>query len=74
MHHLGAGNDMPPFWSQMPRFFAYPFSVNGVIFLVLQALLAIVSFKLFSTSSLLILLPVFVIGSVLPNLCKPTRS
>jgi hypothetical protein len=74
MHHLGAGNDVPPFWSQMPRFFAYPFPVSGAIFLALLAILAIVSFKLISTSSLLILLPVFVIGSVLPNLCKPTRS
>jgi hypothetical protein len=64
MHHLGAGNDLPPFWSQMPRFFAYPFSVNGAIFLALLAILAILSFKLFSTSSLLILLPVFVIGSL----------
>jgi len=64
MHHLGVAHAMPPFWSQMPRFFAYPFSLNGALFLALLAVPTIVSARLFATSGLLILLPVFVIGAL----------
>jgi len=64
MHHLGVAHALPSYWLQMPRFFAYPFSVNGGLFLALLALLAILSFTLFSPSGLLFLLPVFVIGSL----------
>lgn len=60
MHHLGVANSLPPFWSQMPRFFAYPFSLNGGLFLALLAVLTIASAKLFPTPSLLLLLPIFI--------------
>lgn len=64
MHHLGVANSLPPYWSQMPRFFAYPFSLNGGIFLAVLAALTIASVKLFDTSGLLVLLPIFIIGSL----------
>ena len=64
MHHLGLANSLPPFWSRTPRFFAYPFSLNGLVFLALLAALTVVSAKLFSTSSLLILLPIFITVSL----------
>jgi len=64
MHHLGVANSLPPYWSQMPRFFAYPFSPNGGIFLALLAALTMAAVKLFDTSGLLVLLPIFIIGSL----------
>lgn len=64
MHHLGVANAMPPFWSQMPRFFAYPVSLNGALFLALLALLTVMSARLFDMHSPLILLPTFVVGSL----------
>lgn len=64
MHHLGVVNAMPPFWSQMPRFFAYPVSVNGVLFLVLLAVLTFMSARLFDMHSPIILLPIFIVGSL----------
>jgi len=64
MQHLGVAHELPPIWQQMPRFFAYPFSVNGGLFLALLAVLSALSVKLFSPNSLLILLPIFVIGSL----------
>ena len=64
MHHLGVAHAMPPFWSQMPRFFAYPFSVNGAIFLALLALLTIGSARLFDTPGILMLLPAFIVVSL----------
>ncbi|WP_332875681.1 B-box zinc finger protein [Massilia sp. S19_KUP03_FR1] len=64
MHHLGVANSLPPFWSRTPRFFAYPFAPNGAIFLALLAVLTIASAKLFSTSSLIILLPIFITVSL----------
>ena len=60
MHHLGVAHSLPPFWSQMPRFFAYPFSLNGALFLALLAVLTIASAKLFPTFSLWLLLPIFI--------------
>ena len=60
MHHLGVANSLPPFWAQMPRFFAYPFALNGGLFLALLALLTIASAKLFPPNSILLLLPVFI--------------
>ena len=60
MHHLGVANSLPPYWSQMPRFFAYPFSLNGGIFLALLAALTMASVKLFDASGLLVLLPTFI--------------
>lgn len=60
MRHLGVRNSMPPFWSQMPKFFAYPFALNGLIFLALLAALSIGAVKLFDTQSIVILLPIFV--------------
>ena len=60
MHHLGVANALPPFWSQMPRFFAYPFALNGIVFLALLAALTIASAKLFPTPGLLLLLPIFI--------------
>jgi tetratricopeptide (TPR) repeat protein len=64
MHHLGVANSLPPYWSQMPRFFAYPFSLNGWMFLALLAALTIAAVKLFHPSGLLILLPIFIVGSL----------
>ncbi|MGH8853098.1 MAG: hypothetical protein ACREWI_02355, partial [Telluria sp.] len=64
MRHLGVAHALPPFWQQMPRFFAYPFSLNGALFLALLAALTIVSAKLFSTSGILILLPIFIVASL----------
>jgi len=46
MHFLGVANSMPPFWSQMPRFFAYPLKSNGLMFLVLLAVLTMASGRL----------------------------
>lgn len=65
MQHLGVAHALPPFWSQMPRFFAYPFALNGALFLVLLAVLTIASAKLFSTSSPVILLPIFMVVSLI---------
>jgi tetratricopeptide (TPR) repeat protein len=48
----------------MPRFFAYPFSLNGWMFLALLAALTIAAVKLFHPSGLLILLPIFIVGSL----------
>jgi len=64
MHHLASAHALPSFWVQMPRFFAYPFAVNGLLFLALLAILAMLSVKLFSSTSLLLLLPAFIIGSL----------
>lgn len=64
MRHLGRAHSLPPYWSQMPRFFAYPFAPNGAVFLALLALLTLGSLKLFDPSGLLILLPVFMIGAL----------
>lgn len=64
MHHLGVANSLPPFWSQTPRFFAYPFYLNGLLFLGLLALLTIGSVKLCPTPTLLALLPAFIIISL----------
>ncbi len=64
MHHLGVANALPPFWSQMPRFFAYPFAVNGALFLALLAALTIGSVKLFDPHGFLFLLPVFIVVSL----------
>lgn len=64
MHHLGVANSLPPFWSQTPRFFAYPFYLNGLLFLALLAVLTIGSVKLFPTPTLLALLPAFMIISL----------
>jgi hypothetical protein len=64
MHHLGVANSLPPFWSQMPRFFAYPLALNGAIFLALLAALTVASARLFDVHSFLILLPVFMVVSL----------
>jgi tetratricopeptide (TPR) repeat protein len=64
MHHLGLGNSLPPFWSQMPRFFAYPFKLNGGVFLALIAVLTSASAKLLDPRSLLIWLPIFIVVSL----------
>lgn len=64
MHHLGVANSLPPFWSRTPRFFAYPLAPNGAIFLALLAALTIASAKLFTMSSLMILLPIFITVSL----------
>lgn len=64
MHHLGVAHALPSFWSQMPRFFAYPFSVNGLLFLALLAALTIVAAKSFDVHSPTILLPVFIVGAL----------
>jgi tetratricopeptide (TPR) repeat protein len=48
----------------MPRFFAYPFSLNGWMFLALLAALTIAAVKLFDPAGLLILLPIFIVGSL----------
>jgi tetratricopeptide (TPR) repeat protein len=64
MHHLDVGHALPPFWSQMPRFFAYPFSLNGVLFLALLALLSIGSAKMFDRPGILMLLPAFIVVSL----------
>ncbi|WP_426317882.1 hypothetical protein [Pseudoduganella sp. R-43] len=61
MRYLGVGNAQPSFWSQMPRFFAYPFALNGLIFLALLAGLASASAKLFDPHSILIFLPIFIV-------------
>jgi tetratricopeptide (TPR) repeat protein len=61
IRYLGVGNEQPSFWSQMPRFFTYPFASNGLIFLALLAGLASVSAKLFDPHSILILLPIFIV-------------
>lgn len=64
MAHLGMAHALPPLWSQMPRFFAYPFKPNGAVFLAVLALLTVIAVKLFATSGMLILLPVFIIVSL----------
>lgn len=64
MHHLGAAHALPPFWLQMPRFFAYPFSLNGAMFLALLAVLTMASTRMFSDSGMLVLLPIFIIASL----------
>lgn len=64
MHHLGISGDLPSFWLQTPSFFAYPFSMNGLIFLALLALLSMASVKMFATAGMLVLLPVFIIVSL----------
>jgi tetratricopeptide (TPR) repeat protein len=64
MHHLGVANDLPPFWSQMPRFFVYPFRLNGLLFLALLAALTIATAKMFNLHNLLILLPIFIVVSL----------
>lgn len=64
MNHLGLAHAMPSFWLQMPRFFAYPFALNGLLFLALLAVLATAAVKLFTPTSLWIMLPMFVIGSL----------
>lgn len=64
IHHLGVANSLPPFWSQMPRFFAYPFSLNGALFFALLAALTIASVKLFATSGFVTLLPIFIVSSL----------
>ncbi len=64
MNHLGVANSLPPFWQQTPRFFAYPFSVNGAIFLALLAFLTAASVILFNPSGPKVLLPVFIVGSL----------
>lgn len=64
MHHLGAARSLPPFWQQIPRFFAYPLALNGVLFLALLAILTIVSAKVITAPGLMMLLPVFIIVSL----------
>lgn len=64
MQHLGATRSMPSLWTQMPRFFMYPLRLNGVLFLALLALLTIASVKLIDRSSIFVLLPIFIIGSL----------
>jgi tetratricopeptide (TPR) repeat protein len=64
MHHLGTAHALPSLWTQMPRFFAYPCKPNGLVFLALLALLTILAARLFDKNSLLILLPIFIIGSL----------
>jgi tetratricopeptide (TPR) repeat protein len=64
MHHLGVAHATPPFWQQMPRFFAYPLAPNGMIFLALLAVLVILTGKLFATPGLLMLLPAFIVVSL----------
>jgi len=55
---------MPPFWSQMPRFFAYPFALDGLLFLALLAFVTSVSARMFDTSSLTVVFPVFIVVSL----------
>lgn len=62
VRHLGVGHSLPPLWSQMPRFFAYPFRVNGLAFLALLAALTMVAAKMFN--GILVLLPAFIVGSL----------
>lgn len=64
MHHVGVANSLPPFWAQTPRFFAYPFYLNGALFLALLAVLTIGTVKLFPEPSLLALLPALLIVSL----------
>ena len=61
MRYLGVGNALPSFWSQMPRFFAYPFAMNGLIFLALLAGLSCASATMFDSESILIFLPIFIL-------------
>ncbi len=65
MHHLGVGHSLPPFWSQMHRFFAYPFALNGMIFLALLAGLILVVARLFDPQGALIWLPAFIVASLI---------
>jgi len=64
MHHLGAAHALPSLWLQMPRFFAYPFALNGILFLILLAVLSMATARLFSTSGVWVLVPIFIIGSL----------
>jgi len=61
MQRLGAGNTLPSFWSQLSRFFAYPFARNGLIFLAFLAGVTSASAMLFDLRSMLILLPIFIV-------------
>lgn len=61
MRHLGVTRSLPSLWTQMPRFFFYPFSVNGLVFLALLALISIAAVKLVNRSSPMILLPIFIV-------------
>ncbi|MCS0585357.1 hypothetical protein NX784_27635 [Massilia pinisoli] len=61
MHYLGVGHSLPPFWSQMPRFFAYPFRTNGWIFLALLAFLTIASGKLLRAHGVVAGVPIFIV-------------
>lgn len=65
MHYLGAAHALPSFWLKTPQFFAYPFSVNGAVFLALLAVLTMASVKMFASAGFLMLLPVFIIGSLI---------
>lgn len=65
MHHLGSAHALPSFWLKTPQFFAYPFSVNGGVFLALLAVLTMASVKLFASAGILALLPVFIIVSLI---------
>lgn len=56
---------MPPFWSKMPTFFAYPFQVNGLTFLTLITLLAGIAFIAAHASNLLMILPFFIMISLI---------
>lgn len=64
MHHLGAAHALPSLWLQMPRFFAYPFELNGILFLILLAVLSMATARLFSTSGVWVFVPIFIIGSL----------
>ncbi|KQV59358.1 MULTISPECIES: hypothetical protein [unclassified Duganella] len=61
MRALGVGNALPSFWSQLSRFFAYPFALNGLLFLALLAGLASASAMLFDPQSIQIFLPIFIV-------------
>lgn len=65
MRYLGVGNSLPPFWSQMHRFFAYPFKPNSLIFLAVLALLTTGTALVFSSQEFFIWAPIFIIVSLI---------
>jgi predicted Zn-dependent protease len=65
MQYLGVGHSTPPFWSQMQKFFAYPFRANGLIFLALIALLTAGTVLLFERGGLLAWIAIFIVASLI---------
>jgi len=64
MRYLGVGNSMPPLWSQMPRFFAYPLRMNGWVFLAVLAALTLASGHLMRTHGIVAGVPIFMLAAL----------